>query len=119
MSKSYQEYCKEAYDRDPITYGASFNKDGSKKKFYIKDLILAPIKMEPTHEDLMQIEKELPDIEVTGTQILEKGEKLIASIVGYPPKCSRKEYKRIWINNKRVIDRIKTLEKKHGVKIKL
>lgn len=123
MAKTYKDYCRDAYNRDPIEYGGRINPDGSLKKVYIKDILVDRSSVGPTDEELEQIEKENeskgPTVEISGTQIFVKGTEINTTLKEYPDNCSRKEYKRIWINNKRVIDRINKLKKKYGVIIEL
>ncbi len=131
MNKSYQDYCREAVARDPKTYGDRFNEDGTRKP---------PPKMTGLHKkkvpknipfkELRNLEKNgwrpcdetakpEPELEVTGTEIKIKGRIQNLTIQDIPKGASKKEYKRIWMQNSRVRAKIKKLKEQYGDAIPL
>jgi len=129
MAKTYKDYCREAVERDPKTYGSIFNPDGSRKpppkmtSFYKKKV---PRDIPP--QELRRLKKNgwkpcdetaTPELEVTGTEIKLKGRKLNLTIKKIPEGASKKEYNRIWMHNSRVRAKIKKLKEQYGDAIPL
>lgn len=119
MSKCYKDYCREALERDQKIYGHLFDLDGSKKKppkfsakrKKINDIPRKVLRSLP--KDAV-IKEPKPDLEVIGMEIKIKGRTQNLTTLKIPDKCSRKEYKRIWMYNKRISKRIKKLKEQYG-----
>lgn len=126
MSKTYQDYCREAVARDPKTYGSRFNKDGTKKPLpNMSSLCGKKIPKDVPKIELGKFKKngwkpespkkEKPKIEVTGTEVWIKGRKQNLTTLEIPKGVNHKEYNRIWMHNNRVRAKIKMLKEKYGV----
>jgi hypothetical protein len=122
-AKTYKEYCREAVERDPKTWGSMFNADGSKRELpSIYKRCKVKILYDVPEEELRKMEKvdpillePKPDLEIRGTEIKLKGRKLNLTILPMPENPTRKEYNRIWMSNCRVRERIKKITKLYGV----
>ena len=127
MSKTYQEYCREALLRDPKTYSHSFNTDGTIKPIpKMTDMF----KRNPSETQSSYLKKKKKngwnascdlnakhELEITGTEVKIKGRIVDLITISVPKNCSRKEYKRIWMHNERVNKRIKKLKEQYGEEI--
>lgn len=126
MAKNYQDYCREAVERDPKTYGHCFNKDGSRKKPpNMASVYKKKVPKDVPFNELRKKKKDgykpappkpkKPEIEIIGTEIRLKGRKLNLATLPMPKNPSRKEYNRIWMYNNRVKAKIKELKEKYGI----
>jgi len=128
MAKTYKDYCREAVQRDPKTYGSMFNEDGSRKSLpnmsniYKQKRILSDI----PKEELKNLKRSnciykkkdrKPELEIRGAEIIVKGRKLNLTILKMPKNPTKKEYNRVWMHNCRVRERINKLKKQYGAAV--
>ena len=67
-----------------------------------------------------KVQKQAMPVQVTATQIkMLNGRVVDFKILKYPKGCNRTEYNRIWMNNCRMKKRIRELQDKYGIKVKL
>ena len=122
MPKSYKDYCREAVARDPKTYGHCFNNDGSLKpppnmsSFYKKkkDKFELPKEKDGWKERTYNGGRKAPTLLLVGTDMQVKDKLEDLKTIDIPKDCSRKEYKRIWMHNQRVKEKLKKLKEQHG-----
>lgn len=130
MGKTYKDYCREALERNPKTYGSMFNPDGSRKPLpNMSDIYKnkrAPLDV--PKEILSKFKKDglkftkrskKPELEIRGTEIRVKGRKINLTILKMPENPTKQEYNRIWMHNCRVRQRINKLRKKYGAAAKI
>lgn len=127
MSKTYKQYCKEAYKRDPKTYGIYVNPDGTlkpppKTTNMFKTEKTSPPKIKIDNNEPIKKSKPIkskpkrkPKIEIKGKEIKINGMKMNLELLDIPEGLDRKEYNRRWMNNNRVKKRIKRLKNKYGI----
>lgn len=132
MAKNYQDYCREAVKRDPQTYGHCFNEDGTRKPPpRITSMRKIKVPKSIPFSELRKLKKTgwkpcddivvkpKPELEVTGTEIKIKGRVQNLTVQAIPKGASKKEYKRIWMQNSRVRSKIKKLKEQYGDAIPL
>lgn len=134
MSKTYKDYCREAVQRDPKTYGSMFNKDGTRKslpkvtaprkpryyddippeelKTFKKITLYSPVKIK---QEPVITANNVPELEIIGTELKLKGRKLNLATMPMPRNPTRQQYNKIWMHNERVKQRIKKLQEQYGV----
>jgi len=128
MNKSYKDYCREAVEHYPRVYNGMFNKDGSRKRVPIMTSFCKKKVPNTPKKYLKNLQKDgwtscssedsetkPQDLVITGTEIRLKGRIQNLTIKKYPPGCSKKEYKRIWMYNDRVRKKLKILKEQYGI----
>jgi len=141
MLKSYQDYCREAVQRDPKTYGSICNEDGSRKpaprlsdmyrslcvnsipKNKSKKIKCIPwvhqSKVKPIVVKNAEPPYDEPQLKIIGTEFRLKGRKLNLTMMEMPKNPTRQQYNKTWMNNERVRHRIKKLKEQYGTTVTL
>ena len=143
--KSYQEQCdkscnsktieegKRKYNSKPEVWGHFYNPDGILKHRMKKKKISLWGRSKRLYNDMPKsiqasmhstivpkVQKQAMPVQVTATQIkMLNGRVVDFKILKYPKGCTRTEYNRIWMNNCRMKKRIRELQDKYGIKVKL
>ena len=146
--KTYQEQCnavysrreieegKRKYEKNPGAWGHFYNPDGtlkcqrkkkkpslwgrSKKSYSNMPKSILASMHKVTRSIVPRVQKQATPVQVTATQIkMLNGRVVDFKILKYPKGCNRTEYNRIWMNNCRMKKRIRELQDKYGIKVKL
>jgi len=116
MPKKYQDYCREAVDRDPESYKHYFNPDGSSKPPIRMTTFSSKIQKEIPKRELNRMRKDgwKPAVKVVPTKTRTYITKRSITILKTPKNATRKVYNKIWMHNSRAKQYIKKLKEKNA-----